>query len=177
MADLTSYAKLFASPTGGSAAGAVRKLAAGRLDATRRRLAGALARAGHNATAESLLALVAGAGNAWRPETGLALLAHRHDSHALAALQMGAAYGGTGGTGAVEAVLEEAKWLYLDGWLQPVQGQCSLVAGGGSISVRSDLGLATYSLSPRRASLRLPRRRTAPGAPIQAVVWRRGTSR
>ena len=147
MATLASYAKLFANPTGGSAEGAVRKLAAGRLDATRRRLAGALAQAGDDAMAQSLSAFVAGAGSAWRPETGLSLVAHRAQMHALAALQLGAAYGGTGGTGAVYGVLEAAQWLYLDGWLQPVQGQCSLIARGDSISVQSDLGAATYSLS------------------------------
>jgi HEXXH motif-containing protein len=147
MADLASHAKLFASPTSGSAAGAVRKLAAGRLSATRRRLASALAQAGDDAAAGALLSFTAGAGSAWRPETGLALLAQRRDTLALAALQLGAALGATGGAGAVSGVLESPRWLYLDGWLLPVEGPCSVVAGGGSMAIRSDLGSAIFSLS------------------------------
>ncbi len=146
MADLTLHAKAFASPGSGDAPGAVRPLAAGRLHGTRRRVAEALARAGVDAAARSVLAFTAGAGSAWRPETGLALQAHRAGDHALAALQLGAAYAATGGGAAIEVSLDAPTWLYLDGWLMPVEGRARLTTDAGAITVRSERGGATYTL-------------------------------
>lgn len=146
MTDMSSYARAFACPANGAAVGIVRALAAGRLNGTRKRVASVLGREGHDALAQALLSFTPGKGSAWRPETGLSLLFHRNGANELAALQAAAACAGMGGTGQVEARFEQPQWLYLDGWLQPVQGECSLVASDGSIRVRSELGTATYSL-------------------------------
>jgi HEXXH motif-containing protein len=144
MVDMVSYAKAFASPDGEDSAGIVRTLALGRLNGTRRRIAGSLADAGQEETARELLAFPVGAGSAWRPETGLAMLAHRKQSHGLAALQLAAAYAGTGGSGSVESWIEAPQWLYLDGWLTAVKGRCGLRADGRSINIDSDFGSAEY---------------------------------
>jgi HEXXH motif-containing protein len=142
--DTVSYAKVFASPAGGDAAAIVRSLALGRWNSTRRRVAGALADSGEPKAAEALLAFSTGKGSAWRPETGLALMAHRERSHGLAALQLAAAAAGMGGSGAVETRLASPGWLYLDGWLTPVAGSCALSADGGSVRIDSGLGSAAY---------------------------------
>jgi HEXXH motif-containing protein len=147
MTNMTSYAAAFASPNGGDTTGAVRALALGRLKSTRKRIVGALAESGQEKTAQALLSFLSGKGNAWRPETGLALSAYRNQQHGLAALQLAAACAGMGGSGQVDARLETAQWLYLDGWLLAVKGNCCLRAEGGSIVIDSDLGQATYHTS------------------------------
>jgi HEXXH motif-containing protein len=147
MMDIMSYATAFASPAGGEAAGIVRALATGRLNGTRRRVAAALADSGRQDAANSLLAFTTGTGSAWRPETGLALLAHREQSPGLAGLQLAAALGGAGGRGRMEVRTEEPQWLYLDGWLTPVGGRCGLTADGRSITIDSDLGSASSLVS------------------------------
>ena len=147
MIDMVSYAKAFASPDGGDSAGIVRTLALARLNSTRRRIAGALADAGQEETARALGSFAVGTGSAWRPETGLALTSHRKQSHGLAALQLAAAYAGTGGSGQVESRLETPEWLYLDGWLTPIGGRCGLKSDGRSIVIDSDFGSATYLAS------------------------------
>ena len=148
MTNMTSYAPAFASPTGGDTTGAVRTLAAGRLQSTRKRIVTALAESGRREeTAQAAQAFVAGKGSAWRPETGLALLAHRRGQHGLAALQFAAACAGMGGSGRVDTRLETAHWLYMDGWLTPVHGETSLSADGVSIAIHSDYGRTTYQAS------------------------------
>jgi HEXXH motif-containing protein len=147
MIDMVSHAKAFASPDGGDNAGMVRALALGRLHSTRRRIAGALVDSGQEERARALLAFAAGAGSAWRPETGLALLAHRRQAHELAALQLAAAYAGTGGSGGFEGRIDAPQWLYLDGWLTPVDGRCVLTSDGWAIRIESDLESVTYLAS------------------------------
>ncbi|HVK63006.1 MAG TPA: HEXXH motif-containing putative peptide modification protein [Polyangium sp.] len=150
MADISSHADIFASPVHGDAVGAVRSLAAGRLNATRRRVADVLSRAGKDEAARALVAFTPGRGSAWRPEMGLALLALRNDAPALAALQLAALHGGMGGSGVVEVDIDTPQWLYLDGWLEPIQGACRLAAGENKTTLHSDLGHATYVLSPEK---------------------------
>jgi HEXXH motif-containing protein len=147
MIDVVSYARAFASPYGGDTAGIVRALAGGRLNSTLRLIAGSLADSGQEKTAKAILAFELGNGSAWRPETGLALLAHRNDSNGLAALQLAAAYAGTGGSGCVESLIEEPEWLYLDGWLTAVSGRCSFRSDGHLIIIDSDLGSTAYLAS------------------------------
>ncbi|HEY6293069.1 MAG TPA: HEXXH motif-containing putative peptide modification protein [Terriglobia bacterium] len=147
MTDMLAYAPAFASPDGGEATGLVRALALARLNGTRRRIAGALADSGEGETAQALLAFTPGQGSAWRPETGLALQAHRSQSVGLAALQLAAACAGTGGNGSIETRINAPQWLYLDGWLTPVDGRCSLTADGRSIQINSDLGGAEFLAS------------------------------
>jgi HEXXH motif-containing protein len=166
MTDMVSYAKAFASPDGGDSAGIVCALALGRLSGTRRRIAGALGDAGREDTARALLAFAVGAGSAWRPETGLAMLAYRRQSHGLAALQLAAAYAGTGGSGRVESLVEAPQWLYLDGWLTPVEGRCGLRSDGRSITIDSDFGRATYAASSENHW----RPADAPGGPWTAYA-------
>ncbi len=144
MTDPLTYAKAFATPAGGEAAAVVNSLAMARWNSTRRRVAGALAEAGEQGAAEALLAFSAGHGSAWRPETGLALAAYREHSHALAALQAAAAGAGMGGTGSLETRLDTPRWLYLDGWLTPVEGRCRLSADGRTIQIASGLGDVSY---------------------------------
>lgn len=147
MPDMAAHAPFFASPTQGSAAETVRAIAAGRLKKTRRCITDALEKSGLQRAAESLLAFAGGTGTAWRPETGLALLAHRNQSTSFAALQLSAAYSGMGSSGTIEVALDRPHWLYFDGWLLPVDGQCRLESDGGSITVNSALSCAQYSKS------------------------------
>lgn len=147
MTNMTSYAPAFASPEGGDTTGAVRTLAAGRLQSTRKRIVNALAESGEEETSQAAQAFAVGKGSAWRPETGLALLAHRRGQHGLAALQFAAACAGMGGSGRVDTRVETAQWLYLDGWLTPVYGPSSLSSDGGSIAIHSDYGSTTYCAS------------------------------
>jgi HEXXH motif-containing protein len=159
MTDMTSYAPAFASPGGGDTTGAVRALALGRLNSTRKRIVSKLAESAQEESAHALLAFLPGGGSAWRPETGLALSAYRNQQHGLAALQLAAASAGMGGSGHVHTRIETPQWLYLDGWLTAVNGHCSLKADGVSISINSDLGNTTYhtsgenSWSPQDAAL------------------------
>jgi len=168
MTDMVSYAQAFASPDGGDNTGIVRTLALGRLNSTRRRITGALADAGQGETARTLLAFAVGAGSAWRPETGLAMLAYRRQSHGLAAMQLAAAYAGTGGSGWVESRIEAPQWLYLDGWLTPVDGRCGLRSDGRSITIDSDFGSATYLASGLASGESHWRPADAPGGPWTA---------
>jgi HEXXH motif-containing protein len=147
MTDMTSYAKSFASPHGGDSMAAVRALALGRLNSTRNRIASALAESGREETAQALVSFLHGKGTAWRPETGLALLAYRNQQHGLAGLQWASAAAGMGGSGNVKTRVVSPQWLYLDGWLTPVSGDCILRADGGSIVIESDLGSTTYRSS------------------------------
>jgi HEXXH motif-containing protein len=151
MTDMTSYAASFASPNGGDNMSAVRALALGRLNSTRKRIAGALAENGREETAWALLSFLPGKGTAWRPETGLALLAHRNQQHGLAGLQWAAAAASMGGSGTFKIRVETPQWLYLDGWLRAVSGDCILradsSADGGSVVIESDLGSTTYRCS------------------------------
>ncbi len=96
MTDVISFAEAFASPYGGETAGIVPAVAAGRLNSTRRLIAAALAETGQHETAQAVLGFGAGSGNAWRPETGLALLAYRNEAYGFAALQLAAACASTG---------------------------------------------------------------------------------
>lgn len=145
--DMSVYTPAFATPDGGDATGVVGALALGRLNGTRRRIAGALADSGQAATAQALQDFSAGKGSAWRPETGLALQAHRNESIPLAALQLAAACAGTGGRGYLDTRLEVPQWLYLDGWLIPMKGFCSLSADGRSINIHSDLDSTAFLAS------------------------------
>jgi hypothetical protein len=147
MTDMTSYAAAFASPEGGDTTGAVRTLALGRLNSTRKRIVNVLAESGQEEVAQAALSFLPGKGSAWRPEIGLALTAYRNQQHGLAALQLAAACAGMGGRGQINARIETAQWLYLDGWLTALKGHCSLNAHGGSISICSDLGNVTYRAS------------------------------
>jgi HEXXH motif-containing protein len=147
MNDVISYAEAFASPLGGDTAGIVSAVATARLNGTRRRIAASLAEAGQEQTAHDVLAFGAGSGNAWRPETGLALLADRNEAYGIAALQLAAACASTGGAGDLESQVNPAEWLYLDGWLTPVAGRCCLRSDGRSIAIHSDLGRTEYLLS------------------------------
>ena len=65
----------------------------------------------------------------------------------LAALQLAAACASMGGSGSLETRVEAPQWLYLDGWLIPVNGGCSLTADGGAVQINSDLGAATLLAS------------------------------
>lgn len=147
MTDMTSYAAAFASPLGGGSTGAVRTLALGRLNSTRKRIVGALAESGQEETAQALVSFVPGRENAWRPETGLALLALRNQKLGLASLQWAAACAGMGGSGNVQARMDSPQWLYLDGWLTAVSGACALRSDGRSMHIESDLGSTTYHVS------------------------------
>jgi HEXXH motif-containing protein len=147
MTDMTTYATAFASPDEQGTMGAIRALALGRLNSTRKRIAGALIESGEEAKAEALLSFRPGNGNAWRPETGLALSAFRNRQHGLAGLQWAAAGAGIGGSGCVELHVETPQWLYLDGWLTAVKGACALRADGASVVVESDLGSSTFRVS------------------------------
>jgi hypothetical protein len=147
MADLTSYAAAFASPVGGDTSGVVRTLSLARLNSTRKRIAAALAASREAETAQALRELQAGNNSAWRPESGLALMACRNQHTRLAALQVAAAYAGMGASGQVATRLDHAQWLYVDGWLTAVDGNCSLKADGQSIVVESDLGVASYQVA------------------------------
>ncbi len=149
MTDTVSYAKVFASPAGGDASGLVRSLALGRWNSTRRRVAGALRDSGEEKSAEALLGFTAGRGSAWRPETGLALMAHRERSHGFAALQVAAAAAGMGGCGSLETRVDAPRWLYLDGWLTPVAGTCTLSADGNTVTIRSELDNTSYTADGR----------------------------
>jgi hypothetical protein len=144
MTDVVSYAPGFASPCIGDSSGIARALAGARLNETRRQIAGSVVEQGQHVASRAVLAFEPGDGNPWRPETGLALLAHRSGSYGLAALQLALACAGTGGSGAVECRLERADWLYLDGWLIAAQGRCGIRSDGRLISVYSDLGCAEY---------------------------------
>ena len=147
MNDVISYAEAFASPLGGDTAEIVSAVAAARLDGTRRRIAASLSEAGEEQTAQATLAFGAGSGSAWRPETGLALLADRNEAYGMAALQFAAACASAGGVGDLESHVNPAEWLYLDGWLTPVAGRCRLRSDGRSITIHSDLGSTEYLLS------------------------------
>jgi HEXXH motif-containing protein len=153
MTDILGWASAFASPDGGEATGAVRALALARLNSTRRRIAATLENSGQAETARALLAFTAGPASAWRPETGLALLSLRtqvsteSSNLQLAALQLTAACASMGGSGSLETRVEAPQWLYLDGWLVPVSGCCSLTADGGAVQINSDLGAATFLAS------------------------------
>jgi HEXXH motif-containing protein len=150
MTDMLSFAPAFASPDGGEAHGAVRALALARLNSTRRRIAAALESSSQPETAGALLGFTAGQGSAWRPETGLALQSLRSQvtpelsTLRMAALQLAAACAGMGGSGSLEARVEVPQWLYLDGWLTPVNGRCSLTADGRSIQIKSELGSSGF---------------------------------
>jgi len=152
MTNMTSYAAAFASPQGGDTTGAVRALALGRLNSTRKRIVAALAESGQEETAQALVSFLPGKGSAWRPETGLVLSAYRNQQHGLAALQLAAGCAGMGGSGQITTRLETAQWLYLDGWLMAVNGHCGLRADGSSIVIDSDLGSATYHNSAASAA-------------------------
>jgi HEXXH motif-containing protein len=147
MTDMTSYAASFASPNGGDTMAAIRALALGRLNSTRKRIVGALAESGQEETAQALLSFLPGKGTAWRPETGLAFLAYRNQEPRLAGLQWAASAAGMGGSGTVTTRIENPQWLYLDGWLTPVSGDCGLNADGRSIVVESDRGSTVYRSS------------------------------
>lgn len=147
MTDMTSYAASFSNPHGGDTMAAVRALALGRLNSTRKRIENALAESGQEETAWSLHSWMPGKGTAWRPETGLALLAYRNQQPGLAGLQWAAAVAGMGGSGTVKTRVESPQWLYLDGWLAAVSGDCILRADGDSIILESDLGSTTYRSS------------------------------
>ncbi len=147
MTDMNSYAPAFASPSGGDTTGAVRTLAAGRLNSTRKRIVKALAESGQEEASQALLSFVPHKGSAWRPETGLALSAHRSRQNGLAALQLAAAYAGMKGCGQIDTYVDMPQWLYLDGWLTPVHGRCGLKADGQSISIDSNLGSTSYQYS------------------------------
>jgi len=148
MPDILSHADVFASPIHGDAVPAVRSLAAGRLQSTRRRVVEAVAQKGMEDAARSLRDFSPGRGSPWRPEMGRALLALRRDLHALAALELAALHAGMGGTGRVEVHIDEPEWLFLDGWLEPVRGACRLEARENTTTIHSELGEATYVLSP-----------------------------
>jgi len=144
MTDMTSYAALFASPASGDNTGAIRTLALGRLNSTRKRIMSKLAESTQEEAGRALLAFLPGGASAWRPETGLALSAYRNQQHELAALQLAAALAGMGGSGQILTRIETPQWLYLDGWLTAVNGYCTLKADGVSISIHSDVGNTTY---------------------------------
>jgi hypothetical protein len=144
MVDVISCARIFASPYSGDTSGIVRALAAGRLKSSRRLIASALADSHEDETAQALLAFELGDGSAWRPETGLALLALRNESNGFAALQLAAACAGAGGRGCVESLIKTPEWLYLDGWLTAVNGRCGLRSDGRSIIIESDLNGITH---------------------------------
>jgi HEXXH motif-containing protein len=153
MIDMLTFAPAFASPDGGEATGAVRTLALARLNSTRRRIAATLENSGQLETARALVAFTAGQASAWRPETGLALLSLRSQATPesstlhMAALQLAAGCAGMGGSGSLETRIEGPQWLYLDGWLTPVSGSCSLKADGNTIQIKSDLGTAAFLTS------------------------------
>lgn len=142
--DMSRYTPAFAAPDGGDATGVVGALALARLNSTRRRIAGALTDSGQDPAAQALLSFSGGPGSAWRPETGLALQALRNQSTGLAALQLAAACAGMGGSGDLNARVEEPQWLYLDGWLTPVRGFCCLAADGRSIKISSNFGSVEF---------------------------------
>jgi len=153
MPDMLTFAPAFASPDGGEAIGAVRAISLARLNGTRRRIAAALDSSGQPEGAQALLAFTAGQASAWRPETGLAMqfLQSRATPEPsnlhMAALQLAAACAGMGGAGSLEARIDAPRWLYLDGWLTPVSGDCSLTADGHSIRINSDLGETEFLAS------------------------------
>jgi len=150
MTDVTSLAPAFASPIAGDTSGAVHSLAAGRLNSTRKRVARALLESNQDQIAESLLAFSRGETSAWRPETGLALMAYRGQQNQLAALQTAAAYAGMGSVGQLIAFVEKPQWLYLDGWLTAISGHCTLSAERNSLTIHSALGTASYQVSDDR---------------------------
>ncbi len=135
MSDLLSWAPAFASPLCGDSSGLTGALASGRLKSTQRLIAGSLAESGRTQLAASVLMLTAGEQSAWRPETGLALLAHERQRHQLAALQFALACAGTGGTADVAFRLYRPEWLYLDGWLIAANGDCAVQSDGTRIRI------------------------------------------
>ena len=153
MPDMLTFAPAFASPDGGDAIGAVRAISLARLNGTRRRIAAALDGSGQPERAQALLAFACGQGSAWRPETGLALQFLRSQAPQetsnlqMAALQMAAACAGMGGAGSLDARIDAPRWLYLDGWLTPVSGDCRMTADGRSIRISSDPGETVFLAS------------------------------
>jgi len=170
MLNALSYAHKFATPLiGGSnpkdflegdndTSAVVAALAAGRLTSTRRLITAGLTEAGQAPTAESVMGFQSGGGRAWRPETGLALLANRYEKHNLSAFQLAAAMAGMGGSGRVEIDFDNPEWIYLDGWLTPVNGRSVLESDGHNILIDSDLGCCPFLASsnlwtPAKANL------------------------
>ena len=155
MPDMLAFAPAFASPDGGEATGAVRAISLARLNGTRRRIASALDSSGQPEGAQALLAFAAGRASAWRPETGLAMqfLQSRATPEStnlhMAALQLAAACASMGGAGSLDARIDAPQWLYLNGWLAPVSGDCRLTADGRFIQINSDLGGTTFCASER----------------------------
>jgi len=147
MTDLTSYAASFATPQSGDTLATVRALALARLNSTRKRIASVLLESGNESSGEDLVSFTPGGGTAWRPETGLALLAYRNQQYELAGLQWAAASAGMGGSGNVRIRIDTPQWLYLDGALLPVTGDCTLVADGDSLVIESDCGAHTFRVT------------------------------
>jgi len=143
MTDLTSYAAAFATPQSADSLGAVRALALARLNTTRKRIVNGLVESGNGAPGEDLLSFAPGDGTAWRPETGLALVAYRNRQYGLAALQWAAASAGMGGRGRVRIRIDAPQWLYVDGALLPIAGECGVNADGDSVVIESDCGTHT----------------------------------
>ncbi|HUB81295.1 MAG TPA: HEXXH motif-containing putative peptide modification protein [Bryobacteraceae bacterium] len=147
MKDFTPHAALFATPQGAGTLAAVRGLALARLNSTRARIVGALAESHLDLLADSLRDFTPGGATAWRPETGLALLAYRNRQHTFAALQWAAACASMGGRGSMMARLDTPQWLYLDGSLVPLTGECGLIADGDLVVVETNCGSTAFRLT------------------------------
>jgi len=144
-----AYAPLFASPHAGSSAEVVRKLARARLRGTRQRIARKLVDSGEVKAADALLAFVEGTESAWRPETGLSLLAYRNHSAAAGALQLVTALAASGGKGSLEVHVESPVSLYLDGSVIVADGVCSVSADGLTVAITSDRGRSIFVAAER----------------------------
>lgn len=142
--DTTAYARLFASPHAGSSEGIVRKVAGSRLRRVRRDIARALVDAGEAKAAEALLGFAEGSHSAWRPETGLSLLAYRKGSITAGALQLATALAASGGKGSLEARVDSPVTLYMEGSVITVCGACSISADGHAVAITSDHGRSLF---------------------------------
>ncbi len=84
-----------------------------------------------------------------------------------------AAYAGTGGL-AAEGRIDAPQWLYLDGWLTPVEGRCVLKSDGWAIRIESDLESVTYLASHAIIGCRKERPKGL-GRHMRLAAWRHAT--
>jgi HEXXH motif-containing protein len=145
---MMKYAANIASPLGGDTTGLIQGLGRQRLLCTQRRIIGALTDAGHDASL--LAAFLLGFNTAWRPEAGLALLFLREGNVGCAGLQVALAIASTGSRGAVSLPASTPTWLFLDGWLVRVAGNCSITSHDETLVISSELACTRFNWRENR---------------------------